>query len=185
MDFTLSEDEKRMLLMTARESIRSRLFGDELNLPRPTENMGTQCGAFVTIHKRGRLRGCIGHITGVKPLFTGIQELAVSAGFHDPRFPPLTGDEYPDIDIEISVLTPLEVIDSPEKVEVGKHGVLIQKGIRSGVLLPQVATEQGWDRETFLSYTCRKAGLPEDCWREGDTKIQVFSAIIFGEKGIV
>ena len=184
MNFTLTEDEKRMLLLTARESVRSHLFGGELSLPRPTENMTAQCGAFVTIHKKGKLRGCIGHITAVKPLFTGIQELAVSAAFNDPRFPQLTGDEYPDIDIEISVLTPLESIDSPEKVEVGKHGILIQRGFRSGVLLPQVATEQGWDRETFLSYTCRKAGLPEDCWREKDTKIQIFSAIIFGEKDV-
>ncbi len=184
MDFTLTEDEKRMLLLTARETIRSRLFGGELSLPRPTGHMSTQCGAFVTLHKKGSLRGCIGHITGVKPLFTGIQELAVSAAFNDPRFPQLTRDEYPDIDIEISVLTPLKRIDSPEEIEVGKHGILMQRGIRSGVLLPQVATEQGWDRETFLNYTCRKAGLPENCWREEDTEIQVFSAVIFGEKDV-
>lgn len=182
MDFTLTEDEKRMLLLTARETIRSRLFGGELSLPSPTANMTAQCGAFVTLHKKGKLRGCIGHITGIKPLFTGIQELALSSAFNDPRFPKLSGDEYPDIDIEISVLTPLETIDSPDEVEVGKHGILITKGFRSGVLLPQVATEQGWDREAFLSYTCRKAGLPEACWRDEETVIQVFSAIIFGEK---
>ena len=182
MDFTLTEDEKRMLLVTARETIRARLFGGELSLPRPTEKMTARCGAFVTIHKKGHLRGCIGHITGVKPLFNGIQELALSSAFNDPRFPRLTRDEYPNIDIEISVLTPLEEIASPEEVEVGKHGILVQRGFRSGVLLPQVATEQGWDREEFLSYTCRKAGLSEDCWKSGETRIQVFSAIVFGEK---
>lgn len=184
MNFTLTDDEKRILLTTVRETIRSRLFGGELSLPRPTDNLTTQCGAFVTIHKKGRLRGCIGHITGIKPLFTGVQELALSSAFNDPRFPRLTKDEYPDIDIEISVLTPLEEAASPEEVEVGKHGILVQRGFRSGVLLPQVATEQGWDRETFLNHTCRKAGLPEDCWRDEETQIQLFSAIVFGEKDV-
>jgi AmmeMemoRadiSam system protein A len=107
--------------------------------------------------------------------------MARASAFQDPRFPSLPEEELPDIDIEISVLTPLQKISDPSLVEVGRHGVFIQKGGRSGVLLPQVATEQEWDRDTFLTHTCYKAGLPGNCWKDPHSEISVFSAIIFGE----
>ena len=117
------------------------------------------CGAFVTLKKKGALRGCIGHIVGHYPLAETISRMAVAAAFQDPRFPPVTRAEWPTIDMEISVMTPLKEITDTAAIEVGRHGIYIQKGDRSGLLLPQVATEYGWDRLTFLEQTCRKAGL--------------------------
>ncbi|RKX76928.1 MAG: AMMECR1 domain-containing protein [Spirochaetes bacterium] len=182
MDFTLTDEEKRLLLETARESIASKLEGRKPEFKEPTENLKVQCGAFVTLHIHGRLRGCIGHMVGVNPLMETIKELALSSAFNDPRFPPLSPHELEEIDIEISVLTPLKKISSVDEIEVGKHGIYLKKGSASGVLLPQVATEEGWDRETFLTHTCYKAGLTGNCWKDPKTEISIFSAIIFGEK---
>jgi len=182
MDFSLSIEEKNRLLQTARESILSALEGRSSQYPEPSDNLKTECGAFVTLHKNGQLRGCIGHIQAAGPLFDAVIELARSSAFKDPRFPPLSPEEYEKIDIEISVLTPLKEINDISVIEVGKHGIYIQRGYASGVLLPQVATEQGWDRETFLKHTCMKAGMSGDCYKQSDTRIWVFSAIIFGEK---
>lgn len=150
-------------------------------MPAPTETLKEQCGAFVTLRLDGKLRGCIGHMTGVKPLHKAVEELAQSSAFHDPRFPSLQERELDKIDIEITVLTPLEEISDLSALEVGRHGIYIQQGGRSGVLLPQVATEQGWDRNTFLEHTCRKAGLPGSCWKDPNTKISIFEGIIFKE----
>jgi AmmeMemoRadiSam system protein A len=136
-------------------------------------------GAFVTLKKGGQLRGCIGHIKGVKPLYRIVREMAVAAAFHDPRFNPVTEAELPELEIEISVLTPLRQITDVEEIEVGKHGILIEKGVQSGLLLPQVATEYGWDRKTFLEHTCRKAGLSTDAWKDKETRICTFCAEVF------
>ncbi len=182
MELELTDREKMMLLRTARESIASHLEGRTGDYPEATERIKTVCGAFVTLHEGEDLRGCIGNISGTKPLIDGIRELAVSSAFRDPRFPPLHRDELEQVDIEISVLTPLEKASSPDEVEVGRHGIMMRSGPRSGILLPQVPIEQGWDREQFLDQTCRKAGLPAGCWQEEQTEIFLFSAIVFGEK---
>jgi AmmeMemoRadiSam system protein A len=181
MSFNLSGEEKRLLIQTAREAIQSRLEKRPPRYPLPTENLKTVCGAFVTLHHRGKLRGCIGFVVARAPLIETVKEAAQSAAFQDPRFAPLTRNELEDVSLEISVLSPLEPISSLEAIEVGVHGIMIHKGFHSGLLLPQVATEYGWDRETFLTHTCYKAGLPGDCWRSPDTRIEVFSAIVFGE----
>jgi AmmeMemoRadiSam system protein A len=138
-------------------------------------------GAFVTLTRKGSLRGCIGYIVPVKPLAVTIQEMAGAAAFRDPRFNPVKKEEVNDLEIEISVLTPLQEIKDINEVEVGKHGLIIEKGTSSGLLLPQVATDYGWDRETFLTHTCKKAGLHENAWKDPDTKIKIFSAEIFHE----
>lgn len=118
-------------------------------------------------------------IEGFGPLFQTVKEMAVQAAFADPRFPPLTPDELSELDLEISVLTPLERIKDPSRIEIGKHGLLIRKKSYSGLLLPQVATDHGWDRQQFLEWTCRKASLPPRAWQDPDTEIFVFSADIF------
>ncbi|MBN2535112.1 MAG: AmmeMemoRadiSam system protein A [Spirochaetales bacterium] len=157
-------------------------FREGIEFPEPTRVLLTECGAFVTLHKKGKLRGCIGYVVAVKPLFNTVQDVARSSAFSDPRFPPVMESEIPDLEIEISVLTPLKRITSIDEIEVGTHGIVIKRGFSSGLLLPQVAAEQGWDRDTFLTHTCYKAGLPGDCWKKSDTRIEVFSAIVFNEK---
>jgi AmmeMemoRadiSam system protein B/AmmeMemoRadiSam system protein A len=182
VDLGLGETEKKELLKIARNAIEARLRG--FPIPRPessSDKLEEERGAFVTLTEGGRLRGCIGHIRGTQPLDLTISEMAIAAATEDPRFPPMTADELDRVVIEISVMTPLETITDPEKIEVGKHGIYIQKGYNSGLLLPQVATDYGWDRYEFLDHTCMKAGLPAGCWREG-AKIQIFSAQIFGEE---
>jgi len=125
------------------------------------------------------LRGCIGYVEAVAPLAQAVQEMALSAAFQDPRFEPLTVEEINGLEIEISVLTPFEKITDPQTVEVGHHGLMIRKGHASGLLLPQVPVQFGWDRQTFLCQTCQKAGLREDAWQDPDTELFVFSADIF------
>jgi len=137
--------------------------------------------AFVTLKKKGRLRGCIGYTEAVAPLFKVVQECAVAAATEDPRFPPVAPAELSSIDLEISVLTPLVPVRADE-VEVGRHGLMVSHLGRRGLLLPQVPVELGWDRETFLEQTCVKAGLPPDAWRRGAT-LQAFTAEVFGEPG--
>jgi AmmeMemoRadiSam system protein B/AmmeMemoRadiSam system protein A len=176
----LTDYEKDILKKIAKESIRAELFGEKFNLDyERTENLKQKRGAFVTLHKNGNLRGCIGYIQGVDSLDTTVKKMAVSAAFEDPRFPSLNKDEFNDIDIEISALTPLKKIRDINEIEVGKHGILLVKGFNSGLLLPQVATEYGWDSLTFLDQTCVKAGLYPGCWKENDTEIYIFSAEVF------
>ena len=180
VDLGLSAEEKKELLRLARTVVEAKARGlsyDEW--PPPTERLREIRGAFVSIHKVGMLRGCIGNLEGHQPLYLTIAEMAEAAAFKDPRFRPITEDELPFLDIEISVLTPMEQIHDPNEIEVGRHGILIRKSGYSGLLLPQVATERDWDRWTFLAETCRKAGLPKDAWKEKDTKIYVFSADVF------
>jgi AmmeMemoRadiSam system protein A len=133
----------------------------------------------VTLHKDGKLRGCIGHIRAKKPLVETIVEMAEAAAFQDPRFPPVSSQELDQLDYEISVLTPLRRIKDVEEIQVGIHGIYLKRGGSSGLLLPQVATEWGWDRTTFLEHTCTKAGLPEDAWKDTKTEIYIFSADVF------
>ena len=179
----LSERERQVLLKVAREAIASKLEGREEMLPEPdTENLKAKNGAFVTIKIDNNLRGCIGIFEGRADLIHTVFEMARAAAFSDPRFPPLSEKEFEKISIEISVLSPITPIDSPEKVEVGKHGLVVSRGFHRGVLLPQVPVEYGWDREEFLRHTCLKAGLPPDAWKEPDTRLEVFTAEVFGEE---
>jgi AmmeMemoRadiSam system protein A len=186
-EYKLEEQEKRLLLKIARDTVESfARTGKKPKLPRPeelSETLKSRRGAFVSLHIKGDLRGCIGIFEGRGPLYATIQEMAVAAGWEDPRFPALDASELKDLEIEISVLSPLEK-SCAEKVEVGKHGIYITRGYNRGVLLPQVATEYCWDRETFLCQTCVKAGLPPDSWRDKNTQIEVFSADVFNEKGV-
>ncbi len=180
IDLGLSDEEKRTLHEIAHTVIWNKASGKEVpEFNITSERLKELRGAFVTITKKGSLRGCIGHIRGVKPLYKSVEEMAAAAAFQDPRFPPVTKKELKDLDIEISVLTPFKQITDVSEIEVGKHGLYIEQGFYSGLLLPQVATEYGWDRNTFLEHTCRKAGLPPDAWREKDIKIYIFSADIF------
>ena len=185
MELTLTREEKVILLKVARESIGEHLTGIRGKYPEPTENLRTKCGAFVTLHKNGNLRGCIGYVIPIKSLYETVKEMAISSAFQDPRFPPLRQEEFDKIEIEISALSPLKQIDSIDEIRVGTHGILIKRGYNSGLLLPQVATEQGWDLETFLTHTCYKAGLPGNCWKDENTRIEIFSAIVFNEKELL
>ncbi len=178
----LSEQEKKTALRIARDSIARRLgLSSRKEPPVITPALREEKGVFVTLHKKGKLRGCIGNIEGRKPLHQAIAELALESAFGDPRFPGVMGEEFPNLDIEISVLTKLTRIESIAQIEVGKHGLYMRKGLNSGLLLPQVATDYGWDAKTFLQQTCWKAGLPENAWEEG-AEIYIFGAEVFGEQ---
>lgn len=176
---SLTDKEKDLLRKLAHDTIEARLFNKKIPPVEIPENLKQYQGAFVTIKKKGELRGCIGYIKGYLPLHETIEKMAVQAAFHDPRFDPLRKDEFKDIELEISVLTPLKKINNIEEIEVGVHGIYIEKGFNSGLLLPQVATEYGWDRKTFLEHTCYKAGISKDAYKEKDTDIYIFSADIF------
>ncbi len=175
-----STGERQLLLRWAHQSIRARLEGVELNHRAPSAHLEEKRGAFTTLHIRGKLRGCIGFVEPRFSLYRTIHETAQSAAFQDSRFPPVTTDELPLLQIEISVMSLLRPI-APEDVRVGVHGLVISMGGRAGLLLPQVATEWGWDRETFLTQTCHKAGLPAIAWQTG-AEIQAFTAEVFGEE---
>lgn len=176
--FTLSPAEKEYLRQLVRLSIRRRL-DPNVRLPAAvSEKLEKPFGAFVTLKKHGHLRGCIGHIVGDKPLRETIAEMAQAAAFSDPRFPPVSMDELADLDVEISILSPLEPC-APEDIEPGRHGLVVRQGPRSGLLLPQVAREHGWDRKTFLAQTCRKAGLPAQAWQDQGTDVFCFEAEVF------
>ena len=181
-EFSLTDQEQRTLLETARRTISARFSGTLPVLPEGTPALRTPCGAFVTLKVHGRLRGCIGHISAAAPLVETVRDVALASAFEDPRFPPLARDELDQVGIEVSVLSPFRRTRDPGEIRVGTHGILVKRGGRSGLLLPQVATEQGWDREKFLVHTCRKAGLPDDAWRDPDTTIEIFSALVFGEQ---
>lgn len=178
----LTNEEKQELLHVARHTIEAFVQTHKrAEVKTQSAQLSEHRGAFVTLHKNESLRGCIGTFTADEPLIDVIQEMAIAAATRDPRFRPVTSDEVSQLHIEISVLSPL----SPAKAEdvvVGKHGIFITHGFNRGVLLPQVATENGWDRETFLAQTCVKAGLPKSAWKEEQTKIEVFSAEIFSEE---
>lgn len=178
----LTDKEKTALLDIAKSAIEARINHQEMpEIKIDSETLKSKRGAFVTLKKQGHLRGCIGYIKAYKPLWETVQEMAVAAAFHDPRFPSLKKDEVKNLTFEISVLSPLKRIKDVNEIEVGKHGLYMINGFRSGLLLPQVATEYGWDRETFLKETCYKAGLPPDSWMDESTEIYIFSADYFGD----
>ncbi|MDI7260353.1 MAG: AmmeMemoRadiSam system protein A, partial [Thermodesulfobacteriota bacterium] len=180
VDLGLNEGEKKTLHQIAKTVIENKAKGKpvpEFKIDSPT--LRENRGAFVSLHKKGQLRGCIGYIEGRGPLHQTIEEMAEAAAFRDPRFTPVTEKELHDLEIEISVLTPLKKITDVGEIEVGRHGIYIKKGRFSGLLLPQVATEYGWDRKTFLEHTCQKAGLPSSAWKDKDAEIYIFSADIF------
>ncbi|MDO8603649.1 MAG: AmmeMemoRadiSam system protein B [Candidatus Omnitrophota bacterium] len=181
-DEYLSKEEKAKLLEIAKFSIIEAVTGKRQFFPNVTEErLKENCGAFVTIKENNQLRGCIGYIQAVKPLYETIKDVAKSAAVNDYRFNPVGQDELGKLELEISVLTPLKKINDISEIEVGKHGLVMKKGFNSGLLLPQVATEYGWDRDTFLQETCRKAGLSQDAWKDKSTEIYTFSAEVFGE----
>ncbi|MFC1477907.1 AmmeMemoRadiSam system protein B [Candidatus Margulisiibacteriota bacterium] len=177
----LNESEQKVLLELARNTIKNEL--GEKPLPSTDTDslrLGEVNGVFVTLKKNGQLRGCIGNIIGVYPLIEGVQKMALSAAFSDPRFPPLREDEYKDIHIEISVLTPPRRIQSVDEIEVGRHGIILKKGFNQGVLLPQVPVEWNWDLDEYLVGISRKSGLPPDGWKGAE--LFVFEAQVFGEE---
>jgi len=180
-DGALSARERRALLALARETIAARLAGREPPPPADCAGaLGARRGAFVTLKIGGELRGCIGHMAEDLPLCEAVRAMALAAAFQDRRFAPLAPGELPRCTIEISALTPARPVAGPDGVVIGRDGVVLRKAGRSAVFLPQVATEQGWDRETFLSQLARKAGLPADAWREG-AGLLTFRAEVFGE----
>ncbi len=175
-----SSEERRILLRLAHQSIEAALQGVPLDPTSPSEHLAEPRGAFTTLHRHGRLRGCIGYVSSTQPLYQTVAETARAAAFDDPRFEPVTLPEAAELKIEISVLSALQPI-RPEDVVVGKHGLVVMQGGRRGLLLPQVPLEWGWERETFLSQTCLKAGLPPDAWLRG-AELQAFTAEVFGEE---
>jgi len=182
-DQNLDPQERLVLLKLARHAIMKSLgIGEESPEFESSPGLRAPSGAFVTLHRGGQLRGCIGTFAARKPLEETVQEMAQAAAFQDPRFAPVRASEMPEIDIEISALTPMREIQDLEEIEVGRHGLYVVDSPFSGVLLPQVATEHGWDRQTFLEQTCIKAGLHQNRWRSGGLKIFVFSAEVFGEQ---
>ncbi len=179
--FSLTEEEKAALRDLVRLSIARRLSGRDGARPLPEAPSARLCeplGAFVTLKLHGNLRGCIGRIIGDAPLWFTITEMAQAAAFGDPRFSPLTAGEFAEVELEISILSPVTVCPDPKLVEVGRHGLIMRRGERQGLLLPQVPLEWGWDRERFLDQTCRKAGLPPEAWRDKGTEIFWFEAEI-------
>lgn len=178
----LTTKEKSTLLDIVKKTIAAKVNNKELpKLTVDSETLKEKRGAFVTLKKRGHLRGCIGYIKAVKPLWETVQEMAVAAAFHDPRFPSLMPDEVRDLTFEVSVLSPLKRIKDINEIEVGKHGLYIVRGYKSGLLLPQVAAEYKWNRESFLNETCYKAGLPAQAWMDEETEIYTFSADYFDD----
>ena len=179
--FTLLDSEKEYLHQLVQTSIKTMLDGDEdAAIPEPpTLKLKSPLGAFVTLKIGGRLRGCIGNLQSAGELYSTIWNMARSAAFRDPRFPALTAEEFPKLDVEISVLSPIELCRDLNEIRVGRHGLVVQRGPKSGILLPQVATELGWNRDQFLGRTCAKAGLPEDAWQKVGTTVYWFEAEIF------
>ncbi len=178
---TLSPQQKAMLLALARRAIRERVRGVVSTSALPLDPVLQQLGAaFVTLTKGGALRGCIGFVRAAQSLAETVRHCAVAAATSDPRFPPVAAADLPNLQMEISALSPLRRIETVDEIRVGVHGLYVSQGARHGLLLPQVATEHGWDRDTFLSHTCLKAGLPGDAWR-GGAEIQVFTVDRFSD----
>ncbi|HTZ11408.1 MAG TPA: AmmeMemoRadiSam system protein B [Candidatus Margulisiibacteriota bacterium] len=182
----LNKMQKRRLLEIARDSIDNYLkTGKKLEVVESDPVLNRNMGAFVTLHERGELRGCIGNLSGTEPLYLTVRDMAVEAATGDPRFPPVRPEEVKDIDIEISALSELKRVGSADEVQLGIHGVLVRKGFNSGVFLPQVATETGWSKEEFMSYLCaQKAGLSPDAWKDKATEIYVFTAEVFSGRDL-
>ena len=178
LEFT--NEERAVLLRLAHESILSALERREIPLAPPTAHLAEPRGVFTSLYLRDELRGCVGYVLPISPVYRAVADTARAAAFEDTRFRPVTLPEARDLGIELSILSPPQPI-SAEAVEIGHHGLLISMAGRRGLLLPQVPTEHHWDRQTFLEQTCRKAGLPLNAWQNGAT-IEAFTAEIFGDK---
>lgn len=171
--------ERALLLRLAHEAVESDLAGRPLSINAPSPHLAEPRGVFATIYLRGELRGCVGYIYPVAPLYRAVAETAQAAASQDARFRPVSRDEAPQLHVSLSVLSPLVAID-PEQVEIGRHGLLVTLAGQRGLLLPQVPVEHGWDRRMFLEQTCRKAGLPADAW-QGGAALEAFTAEVFGD----
>ncbi|HOK56572.1 MAG TPA: AmmeMemoRadiSam system protein B [bacterium] len=180
----LTENQKKLLLKIARETLENYLSGKklpELKVDDPV--LVEKRGVFVTLKKGGNLRGCIGYIEGVEPLYKAVRTMAIHSATQDPRFEPVKYEELKDIEIEISVLTVPQKVKSAGEIVLGRDGVIVKRGFNQGVFLPQVAEETGWTKEEFLSYLCsHKAGLPPDAWKDPKTELYIFQAEVFSEK---
>ena len=183
----LNNEQKIELLNIARKTVESFVRDNKTpNFTISDERLSWKEGAFVTLHKNGQLRGCIGQIIPTeKPLWQVVRDTAISACSQDSRFKPVSEDELDKLDYEVSVLSVPEKINNWQEIELGKHGVIIKKGLRSGVFLPQVATETGWSKEEFLGQLCwQKAGLAPNCYRDKSIELTVFTAQVFSEKDV-
>ena len=179
----ISENEATVLLNIARDTIVHLVNKQDYRpVPREEKALNERSGCFVTIKQDGALRGCIGSFQSERPLFQEVSGMAAAAASKDPRFHPLEVAELDNFSLEISILSPLHKIEEIEEIEVGTHGIYLERNFSRGVLLPQVASEQNWDRTTFLQQTCLKAGLPKNAWQSHDTEIYIFSAQIIKEK---
>ncbi len=183
-EFKLSKKDKKDLLVIARNTVEMYIKDKkkpEINERNFSETIKTNCGAFVTLKKHGELRGCIGRFDASEPLYKVVQEMAIASATQDYRFSPVTLKEIPELEIEISVLTPMRRIKSIDDFELGKHGIYIRKGNRTGTFLPHVAAETGWSKEEFIGHCSRdKAGIGWDGWK--DAELYIYEAIVFGEK---
>lgn len=179
-DFALSEDDRHALLEFARQCVQAAVTRTTNPLVPSATVLDRRCGIFVTLHVRDKLRGCIGVIEADESLRASIPHCAASAALHDPRFTPMRAEELPDLQIEISLLSPPAPI-RPEEIEIGRHGLIVAKDRHRGLLLPQVAVEHSLDREEFLAETCRKAGLSRDAWKSGPLQIMGFTCEVFSD----
>lgn len=182
--FSLTETEKEDLLALARQSTEYAVRTHKIFAPSALagQTLNQEHGAFVTLTEGGELRGCVGYTSPVKPLYLTVRDTATLAALRDARFRPVSAAELPMLAYEISVLSPLRHVSSIDEIEVGRDGLLVRNGDHDGLLLPQVAVDQKWDRQTFLQQTCVKAGLPPDCWKDEKTDIFRFTAVVFGDK---
>ena len=180
----MNDAQKQTLLKVARDTVEAVIKGGSIAQPQSDDpELNARCGCFVTLKNKGRLRGCIGQFTSDKPLIELVVDMAKASATADPRFfaDPITADELEQLDIEISVLSPLRRTDDPLSLRLGIDGIYIKRGPASGCFLPQVATETGWSKEEFLSYCCaHKAGLPADAWKAPDTEVYLFTAEVLG-----
>jgi AmmeMemoRadiSam system protein A len=189
MEFTITAQEQKILLTQAREAITAKLDGRKPSFPQNNtdedSSLQKPCGAFVSLHIKNNersLRGCIGRMTASLPLIETVRLMANEAAFGDPRFPPLKEEELSRLHIEISALSPMTPCPDLKQIKVGVHGLLLTGRGRSGVLLPQVPVEQGWNLDEYLNYICVKAGLPQGAYNAPDTQLYTFTAIVFGEE---
>lgn len=182
MEDLLNAAEEEILLDIARTSIESHVCNTKVCVvPREERRLNFKHGCFVTIKQKGKLRGCIGNFQSELPLFKEVSEIAIASASNDPRFYPLKIHDLDSISLQISVLSPLIKINNIDEIIIGKHGIYLECGHYRGVLLPQVAVENNWDRTTFLNQTCIKAGLLATAWQESNADIYIFSAQVFGD----
>jgi MEMO1 family protein len=182
--FSLTRHEKNELLALARKSVEYAVREKKAYEPTASasEVLNEERGAFVTLRESGELRGCIGYTSAVKPLYMTVRDTATFAAMRDPRFQPVVASELPQIDYEVSVLSPLRRVLDVRQIKVGQHGLLMKNGAYEGILLPQVPVDERWDRLRFLEETCAKAGMHSSCWKDENTDIFMFTAVVFGEK---